>query len=65
MISFAMFKGVLPLYFVCSVSFALLLCNARDQASDVVLRKSPCVKYFHHHIIDNHVGLTTLAATLS
>ena len=29
-------------------------CNARDQASDVVLRKSLCVKYIHHHIIDNH-----------
>ena len=28
-------------------------CNARDQASDVVLRKSLCVKYIHHHI-DNH-----------
>ena len=29
-------------------------CNARDQASDAVLRKSLCVKYIHHHIIDNH-----------
>ena len=29
-------------------------CNARDQVSDVVLRKSLCVKYIHHHIIDNH-----------
>ena len=29
-------------------------CNARDQASDVVLRKSLCVKYIHRHIIDNH-----------
>ena len=28
--------------------------NARDQASDVELRKSFCVKYIHHHIIDNH-----------
>ena len=28
--------------------------NARDQASDVVLRKSLFVKYIHHHIIDNH-----------
>ena len=25
-------------------------CNARDQGSDVVLRKSLCVKYIHHHI---------------
>ena len=29
-------------------------CNAGDQASDVVLRKSLCVKYIHHHNIDNH-----------
>ena len=29
-------------------------CNARDQASDVALRISLCVKYIHHHIIDNH-----------
>ena len=29
-------------------------CNTRDQASDAVLRKSLCVKYIHHHIVDNH-----------
>ena len=29
-------------------------CNARDQASDVVLRKLLCVKYLHRHVIDNH-----------
>ena len=27
-------------------------CNARDQVSDVVLRKSLCAKYIHHYIID-------------
>ena len=30
-------------------------CNAKDQANDVVLRKSLCVKYFHHHITANHL----------
>ena len=29
-------------------------CNARDQASDVVLRKLLCVKHLCRHIIDNH-----------
>ena len=29
-------------------------CNARDQVSDVVLRKLLCVKYLCRHIIDNH-----------
>ena len=29
-------------------------CNARDQVSDVVLRKLLCVKYLHRHVIDNH-----------
>ena len=29
-------------------------CNARDQASDAVLRKLLCVKYLCRHIIDNH-----------
>ena len=29
-------------------------CNARDQASDVVLRKLLCVKYLRRHVIDNH-----------
>ena len=29
-------------------------CDARDQVSDVVLRKLLCVKYLHHHVIDNH-----------
>ena len=29
-------------------------CNARDQTSDVVLRKLLCVIYLHHHVIDNH-----------
>ena len=29
------------------------ICNARDQASDVVLRKLFSVKYFHRHIIEN------------
>ena len=28
--------------------------NARDQASDVVLRKLFCVKYLRRHVIDNH-----------
>ena len=28
-------------------------CNARDQVSDVVLRKLLCVKYLRHHVIDN------------
>ena len=30
------------------------ICNATDQASDVVLRKLLCVKYLHRHVIDNH-----------
>ena len=29
-------------------------CNARDQASDVVLRKLFCVKYLRRQVIDNH-----------
>ena len=29
-------------------------CNARDQASDAVLRKLLCVKYVCRHVIDNH-----------
>ena len=29
-------------------------CNARDQASDVVLRKLLSVKYINRHVIDNH-----------
>ena len=29
-------------------------CNARDQASDVILRKLLCVKYLRRHVIDNH-----------
>ena len=29
-------------------------CNARDQSSDVVLRRLLCVKYFHRHVIHNH-----------
>ena len=29
-------------------------CNARGQASDVVLRKWLCVKYLRRHIINNH-----------
>ena len=29
-------------------------CNARDQVSDVVLRKLPCVKYLRRHVIGNH-----------
>ena len=29
-------------------------CNARDQASDVVLRKLLRVKYLRRHVIDNH-----------
>ena len=29
-------------------------CNARDHASDVVLRKLLCVKHPRHHVIDNH-----------
>ena len=28
--------------------------DARDQASDVVLRKLVCVKYLHCHVIHNH-----------
>ena len=28
--------------------------NARDQTSDIVLRKLLCVKYLHHHVVDNH-----------
>ena len=30
-------------------------CNARDQASNVVLRKWLCVKYLHRHVIDNQI----------
>ena len=30
-------------------------CNARDQASDVVLRKLFCVKYLRRHVINNHI----------
>ena len=29
-------------------------CNARDQTSDVVLRKLLCVKNLRRHVIDNH-----------
>ena len=29
-------------------------CNARDQASDVMMRKLLCVKYFRRHVIENH-----------
>ena len=29
-------------------------CNAKDQASNVVLRKLFCVKYLRRHVIDNH-----------
>ena len=29
-------------------------CNARDQASDFVLRKLLCVKYLRRQVIDNH-----------
>ena len=29
-------------------------CNARDQASNVVLRKLLCVKYLRRHVINNH-----------
>ena len=29
-------------------------CNARDQTSDVVLRKLLCVKYLRRHVIDNY-----------
>ena len=29
-------------------------CNARDQVSDVALRKLLCVKNLHRHVIDNH-----------
>ena len=29
-------------------------CNARDQASDVVLRKLFYIKYLRRHVIDNH-----------
>ena len=29
--------------------------NARDQASDVVLRKLFCVKYSRRHVINNHI----------
>ena len=29
-------------------------CNARDQTSDVVMRKLLCVKYLHGHVIDIH-----------
>ena len=29
-------------------------CDARDQVSDVVLRKLLCVKYLRLHVIDNH-----------
>ena len=29
-------------------------CDARDQASDDVLRKLLCAKYLHRHVIDNH-----------
>ena len=29
-------------------------CNARDQASDFVLKKLLCVKYLHRHVIGNH-----------
>ena len=36
-------------------------CNARDQASDVVLRKSLCVKYIHHHIIDRDLQASNYA----
>ena len=28
--------------------------NARDQASDVALRKLLCVKYLRRHVTDNH-----------